>query len=202
MFVSFYAFCYGLFFLHAVSSADLSSPGGACVSEALLLSDRSHVLLWGCEVITCAVRVKGSSSYESDRSVYILHAAVVSLFTLSEWLSGRAVDGDAAALFSLQRTGKGTFLFVSLSLEISKWYFFKFTCIFLIESAFTHPSNSMSESLTLMCFYAASQEKAKSRPTFLDLYTVYVYTNFQHLFIYFFGQFFFFFYFNMKLFLS
>lgn len=35
MFVSFYAFSYGLFSLHAISSADLPSPWGVPVSETL-----------------------------------------------------------------------------------------------------------------------------------------------------------------------
>ncbi len=91
MFVSFYAFYYGLFSLHAVSSADLPSLGeGLCQKHFSCLTSVASLRMWSVP------SEPGSTSHENDWSSIIftrLSAMPLQflLFTFSEQLSGKAL---------------------------------------------------------------------------------------------------------------
>lgn len=85
MFVSFYAFSYGLFSLRAISSADLPSLG-ECLCQKHSLPDQ---LYFAQDFVCCLSReappVEATGAVSS--STPFCHAAAVSLVTFSEQLS-------------------------------------------------------------------------------------------------------------------
>lgn len=72
MFVSFYAFYYGLFSLHAISSADLPSLGeGLCQKHFCCLATVTCPGMWSRSAV---LSESSGSSHESDWSSIIFHA--------------------------------------------------------------------------------------------------------------------------------
>lgn len=112
MFVSFYAFYYGLFSLRAISSADLPSLGeGLCQKHFSCLTSVTSLRMWShivCCLSWAAPPMKMTGAALSSTPVG--HAAAVLMFTFSEQLPGAALYDYVCPAFLCAEVSEGFLL--------------------------------------------------------------------------------------------